>query len=215
VTWRRTSITLDLERELLGPGGVPERIRISARFDAEGGDPVPPTPEELREALDRLRTDLEGIAGSAPKVRGGTRPIEELVETYRPRQTELVELLREDGEISLPEAQLLHGYLAQIATAPAIDRPEAPGVPAPTDRPIAAVPLETDRSPTTPRPVVRLLEQYHIETLKQAGAVRARRQISFEEYMALKRHFSAAAPPDAARSTPEGGASEPHATGGG
>jgi hypothetical protein len=40
--------------------------------------------------------------------------------------------------------------------------------------------------------VPELLRTFQIETLRQAGAVRARRQISFEEYMALKRHFEAA-----------------------
>jgi hypothetical protein len=36
------------------------------------------------------------------------------------------------------------------------------------------------------------LRVYQINSLKQAGAVRARREISFSEYMALKRHFQEA-----------------------
>jgi hypothetical protein len=39
--------------------------------------------------------------------------------------------------------------------------------------------------------VEELLHTYQITSLRQAGAVRARRQISFDEYMSLKRHFAA------------------------
>ncbi|MCI4366223.1 MAG: hypothetical protein L3K08_00555 [Thermoplasmata archaeon] len=200
---RRTSITLGLEREVSNPEGPPERVRLSASFEVEDDGP---TSEELRAALDRLRGQLEEIAGGRSGVRAGTRALDELVETYRPRQSELVELLQEDGEISLPEAALLHTYLAQLAVRAEPMAGLPPGVPPPTDRPIAAMPLENDRTPSTPRSIPQLLGQYRIETLKQAGAVRARRQISFEEYMALKRHFSAAP------ATPEG-SSEPHAAG--
>jgi hypothetical protein len=104
----------------------------------------------------------------------------------------------------------LLGHLGKLPPGPA---PElAPGVPPPTDRPIAAMPLEADRTPSTPRPTGQLLDQYRIESLKQAGAVRARRQISFEEYMALKRHFSAQA---AGGAPTDGVPSESHPTGGG
>jgi hypothetical protein len=190
MTLRRTSLTLGLERDSAGPGGASERIRISATYDA-GEDPSSLGLEELRSALARLREELDGIAGG----RTGERPLDELVETYRPRQAELVDLLREEGEISGPEAERLQGYLAQLPAAAEPPRPMPSDLPPPTDRPIAAMPLENDRTPTTPRPVALLLDQYRIETLKQAGAVRARRQISFEEYMALKRHFSAAPVP--------------------
>jgi hypothetical protein len=192
VTLRRTSTSLGLEREVTGPGGAPERLRLSARFESGSPDDAPPNPEALREALDALRAEMDDLVGRPESARGGLRPLEELVETYRPRQAELVELLQEDGEISVPEAELLHSYLARAAAAPDEVRPPPPGVPPPTDRPIAAMPLEHDRSPSTPRPIAQLLEIYRIQTLKQAGAVRARRQISFEEYMALKRHFSVA-----------------------
>jgi hypothetical protein len=154
-----------------------------------------------------------GLAGPGPGTRTGTRPLEELVETYRPRQAELVDLLREDGEISAPEAELLNGYLARLGGAATPEDLLPAGIPPPTDRPIAAMPLEVDRAPVVPRPVGQLLDQYRIESLKQAGAVRARRQISFEEYMALKRHFSAASPPAPVPSPSEGDASESHATG--
>jgi hypothetical protein len=51
-----------------------------------------------------------------------------------------------------------------------------------------------DRTPSSPRPVDELVRTYRIESIKQAGAVRARRQISYEEYMALKRHFQSEPP---------------------
>ncbi|HTT26540.1 MAG TPA: hypothetical protein VMH90_06235 [Thermoplasmata archaeon] len=206
---RRTSITLTLEREVTGTDGAPERLRLGATFEvpAEG-----PNGEALREALTRLREEIGELAGAGPGPRGARRSLEELIETYRPRQAELVELLREDGEISAPEAELLQAHLAK-APATTGPSPSLPvGVPPPTDRPIAAMPLENDRAPSTPRPVAQLLEQYRITSLKQAGAVRARRQISFEEYMALKRHFGAEAPPPPPS---PGGTSEAHPSGGG
>ena len=140
------------------------------------------------------------------------RELTELVETYRPRQSELVDLLRDEGELTAVEHGRLREYLAAGTTrlpdrsfedAPASARsPASRDGPAPTMAPpLAAAPLESDRTPSTSRPVPVLLEQYQISSLKQAGAVRARRQISYEEYMALKRHFggpaAATAPPAA------------------
>jgi hypothetical protein len=51
------------------------------------------------------------------------------------------------------------------------------------------VPLAAEPKLPPARPVPELLRTFQIASLRQAGAVRARRQISFAEYMALKRHF--------------------------
>ena len=193
---RRRETELSLERPL-GPdgpsGGV---VRLSVRLDASPSGEAP-SPRELAEALDALKADLDALIGptlaALPAARSD-RELSELVETYRPRQRELVDLLRDEGEITATEHVRLVDYLsteghpsrAAAAAPPAVPRPE------PTfDQPIAAVPISVERPSATTRPVADLLRQYQIESLKQAGAVRARRQISFEEYMALKRHFSA------------------------
>lgn len=190
----RTEIVLAVEQEAALPGQPPRRLRLEARFAAGAR---PPTPSEIGEAIGRLDRELSeaaraaGFASTAP-VRAD-RPLAELVETYRPRQAELVELLLAEGEISATEAEGLRAYLGSPVAVGAPAVPPRDEVPV-TDRPIAAAPLENDRSTGRARTVPELLSTYRIESLRQAGAVRARRQISFEEYMALKRHFGPSEP---------------------
>jgi hypothetical protein len=187
VPLRRKEIELSLERPLDATNPSAGNARLSARYDVLTATP---THAELSEALDHLKADLDALVGvplaGAPGVRPD-RELPELVETYRPRRRELIDALRDDGELTRTEHERLAGYLAGIGATPAsIPVP----VPEPSfDRPIAAVPIAADRSPEAARPVEDLLREYQIASLKQAGAVRARREISFEEYMALKRHF--------------------------
>lgn len=188
----RRPVELTLERTLTDPnGGPPVVLRVSARWEPPDG--VAETGRLLADEIRSLRSELDAaVAAVAPLSVPMTRPdrtLEELVGTYRPRQPELLELLKEEGELSGREYELLRSHLV----APATGRPAPAAVPI-TERPIAAAPLETDRAPATPRPVEELLRTFQIISLKQAGAVRARRQISFEEYMALKRHFANAPP---------------------
>ncbi len=172
-------------------------VRLTARFEV-GDAGSPPTPAELAGALDALREDLDALVGppiAAAPIARPDRELTELVETYRPRQRELVDLLLADGEITSAEHHRLREYLALPSKeAPPADVAARP-VPILTDAPIAAVPLAVERTPTPGRPVPELLATYQIASLRQAGAVRARRQISFGEYMALKRHFEDAANP--------------------
>ena len=209
---KRTEIELSVERELSATPVEPAaRARLTARYVLASEGP-PPTAEELRRAFEELRGELTAAVGSAPPgeltLPRRERELAELVETSRPRQSELVELLREEGELTEREHRLLVEYLRETPARPP-PRREGPTGPAganpepapspPYSPPLAAAPLEVDRTPILPRPVPELLAAYQITSLKQAGAVRARRQISFEEYMALKRHFSSPAP-----SVPEG-----------
>ncbi|MCI4362835.1 MAG: hypothetical protein L3K13_00805 [Thermoplasmata archaeon] len=194
---RPAPVRLTVERELpaSGAAGV-ERVRLSREL--EPGEDGLLTPERVSAELASLRASLDGalrslgLAGAPPR----ERPLEELLETYRPRQGELVELLREDGEISELEYGSLRAYLGSGSGAGTVassgGAEASPFVRPVTERPIAAAPLEGDRTPSNPRAVSVLLETFRIASLKQAGAVRARRQISFDEYMALKRHFSRA-----------------------
>lgn len=183
---RRREVELTVERPL---AGFPEggRVRLSARFEPTGE--AGPTPKELGEALDRLRADLDALVGPPLAAAGIARPdreLSELVNAYRPRQRELVDLLRDEGEITPVEHARLAEYLS---TGTPASRAEPSARPSFEDQPIAAAPVLAERGGEGARPVPELLRTYQIETLKQAGAVRARRQISFSEYMALKRHF--------------------------
>ncbi len=205
-------IEVSLEQDLAGlRGRPPRRLRVSARWTAAPGTDLARARGELAV---RLQQELDALSvefgGAPPLALGGDRSLSELIETYHPRQVELVELLRDEGEISPSEHDLLRAYLERpgpIASAGPSPLGGGAGEPPVTERPIAAAPLAQDRTPTTPRPVNELLQLYRIESIKQAGAVRARRQISYEEYMSLKRHFQVTDP-----TSPPGSSSEPQAT---
>ena len=195
---RRTEIDLTVEREAVGDDGVARRYRLTARLSVEPPD-GPTPPEELRERFRALAEELDrSIPGGAIPVARVDRPLAELVETYRPRQRELLELLRDDHELTKGEFTQLRKYLDDRASGTPTEIPIV-------ERPIAAAPISVDRAPTVPRPVPELLRLYQIESLKQAGAVRGRRQISYEEFMALKRHFA----PSESSSASASGSSEP------
>lgn len=176
-------------------------IRLSIRVPAHE-DGSRPSPDELAKALQALESELEALIGEtgSPGLPARTdRELGELLLAYRPRQPELIELLRADGEITEAEYHRLRAHLES--------HPPMPPTPAPSKPPAAPAPARTEE-PARPggaaRPVEVLTRTYQIETLKQAGAVRSRREISFEEYMALKRHFEAAAARRAS-TPPEGG----------
>jgi hypothetical protein len=202
---RRREVELCVERPL-GPDRPGGTVRLSARFEvSEDGEG--PAPADLARELDRLTADLDALVGApiaAVPIGRAERDLTELVETYRPRQRELIDLLRDEGELTTAE----HARLVEYLTAAPEGRSREPAPPPTleTERLIATVPIEREipvapgraavTSPFAPakpgenaRPVPELLQTYQISNLRQAGAVRARRQISFGEYMALKRHF--------------------------
>lgn len=211
---RRTLLHLSVERDL--PGDDPDRptrVRLSADLEPPADGRALPS-EELAAAIRELRAELDAAVGPG----GAPRPdrsLPELVQTYRPRQAELIELLHDEGELSDGEHAALREYLAAggsggpaLPGSPAFERASDVGtsplvrgdataatIPAPAERPLAAAPLAHESAPGVARSIPELLSKFQIATLKQAGAVRARRQISFEEYMALKRHFEASARP--------------------
>lgn len=193
---RAREFELSVEREILDTSGVSRRVRLTSHFLLPDGASAP-TPAEYAEAIRELDRELEaaraqaGFRGPAPRV---DRSRTELLETYRPRQAELVDALLADGEISEGEAEMLRSALPTPRAGPRSEAPTKPTLVPETDRPLAAMPLSNDRAPTVARPVTELLATFQIATLKQAGAIRARRQISYDEYMALKRHFGASDP---------------------
>jgi hypothetical protein len=189
---RRREVELSVERPL-GPGPDPEGVvRLTARFDT---DPSGARPDlgELKSALEELVRDLDALVGPAPPVAArAERGLAELVETYRPRQRELIDLLHDEGELTDREHALLATHLPSTPVPPvARTPPPAPAAATPpeAERPRAVPVPPPERGLPAARPVPELLRLYQIGSLRQAGAVRARRQISFAEYMALKRHF--------------------------
>jgi hypothetical protein len=186
VSLRRTEIELTVERALpLDPAGPARVARMAMRF-AIPPDADSPADAELAEAFAELIAQLDRALALLPNSRIRTdRELSELIDTYRPRQPELIDLLRDEGELTTHEHELLQAHLR---TTPR----EGNAAPTPLARaPIAALPVSNDRTTATPRAIPDLLAEYQITSLKQAGAVRARRQISYDEYMALKRHFTA------------------------
>lgn len=187
---RRRELELSVERPVgpVGPAGTVARLTV--KFET-GTDGAGPSPVELKSALEQLLADLDAVVGvplaGAPAGRPD-REVTELVETYRPRQRELIDVLLADGELTIGEHRRLSEYLA-LRTKEPMESPAArPGLPAGAAS-LAAVPIAADRATEPVRPVAELLATYEITSLRQAGLVRARRQISFGEYMALKRHF--------------------------
>ncbi len=187
---RRREIELAVERSL-GPVPAPGAVvRLTARFEV-GEDGQGPTTRELAAELDALKADLDALVGpplAAVPIARDDRELTELVETYRPRQRDLIDLLLADGEITPGEHRRLSEYLALRPKEASATAPARPGLPV-SEAPLAAVPIVAERSTEPIRPIAELLATYQISSLRQAGAVRARRQISFAEYMALKRHF--------------------------
>jgi len=204
VAARRRHLELSVERPLGARGPAGSVARLTTRFEVDANGDGPP-PAELGRALDELLQDLEGLLGPSVAeipVARSDRGLEELVETYRPRQRELVDLLLADGEITPVEHARLLGRLGSVAAAsPPLAAPPV-REPALGETPIAAVPLSAEPKLPPSRPVPELLRTFQITSLRQAGAVRARRQISFAEYMALKRHFESEAPADGAKGVP-------------
>ncbi|HTP56197.1 MAG TPA: hypothetical protein VML53_06010 [Thermoplasmata archaeon] len=187
---RRREFELSVERPL-GPAGPAGGVaRLTVRWDAAADGGTVAT-AELRAEYDRMAAELEALVGAPlaalPAARTD-RDVTELVETYRPRQRDLVDLLLSDGEITSVEHDRLVEHLS--GARPPAKAPAPP--PAAADAPIAAAPVASEGALPPARPVAELLRTYQIASLKQAGAVRARRQISFAEYMALKRHFETA-----------------------
>jgi len=189
VTSRPREIELSVERPLGPEGSAAGVARLTARFEM-GAEGTGPTPSELATTLEGLKADLDALVGlpiAGVGIPRADRDLPELVETYRPRQRELVDLLRDEGELTPGEHARLRAHLAAQGVEPAPTPAPAPDRLA--DRPIAAVPIAADRPAEPTRPVADLLREFQIGSLRQAGAVRARRQITFSEYMALKRHF--------------------------
>jgi len=196
VSVRRREVELTVERPLRPDLPSAGAVRLSAKFEV-AADGAGPDHAALARALDELQADLDGLIGpllaAAPATRID-RDLTELVGTYRPRQRELIDLLLGEGELTAGEHARLVDYLsAPPAPAEAVAAPPE----RPVETPLAALPAVVARPEAEGRPVAELLRLYQITSLKQAGAVRGRREISFSEYMALKRHFQEAEARDA------------------
>ncbi|HKV90888.1 MAG TPA: hypothetical protein VJQ43_06840, partial [Thermoplasmata archaeon] len=94
MTLERTEVELSVEQDAAPPGQAPRRLRLTARFRVGARTPSPAELGEAVAALDRDLAEAAKAAGFVPSAPPRSdRPVSELVETYRPRQPELIELL--------------------------------------------------------------------------------------------------------------------------
>jgi hypothetical protein len=175
-------VTLTLEVEVPGEEGrPPRRLSLSTVLPPPAG--AEDRQGEVREAMERLRDYLRTAEGVLLPPGSGTRAdrtLEELLETYHPRDAKLLETLLWDGELTPGEHQLLLGALA-----PAEGSAPAPG------------PAGRGKVAASPRPPDVLVRELGLKDLKDANRARFRRLISYDEWTALKRHFEEAPPSSA------------------
>ncbi len=176
-------VTLTLEMEVPGEEGhPPRRLSLSTVLPSPAGPEERQT--EVREAVERLRDCLRTAGevllppGSGPRA---DRALEELMETYHPRDAKLLETLLWDGELTPGEHQLLVGAIPSAPEGSGAS-PEAPG---------------RGKLPASPRPADVLVRELELKDLKDANRARFRRLISFDEWTSLKRHFERAPSPSA------------------
>ncbi len=182
-------VTLTLEMELPGEEGhPPRRLSLSTVLPSPVGSEE--RQAEVRSAVERLRECLRTAEGALlPPGTGprADRTLEELMETYHPRDPKLLETLLWDGELTPGEHQVLSGALASA--------PEGGG-PA------------RGKLPASPRPPDVLVRELGLKDLKDANRARFRRLISYDEWTSLKRHFERsppASPPAPGSGTPVNG----------
>ncbi len=160
---KRVGLELSVERATPSTDGrAPSIARLSVRFELNPADSRPSV-DELHDALAELDRDLgEAVARlSRGSSQSADRPLAELIETYHPRQVELIELLRSDGELSDGEATALRRHLSP-PVASAGEPPARLGTSVDThpSRPIegGAASID-DRIPPNPRSVEDLLDR--------------------------------------------------------
>ena len=171
----RAPVTLTLSVEVPDGERPPRRLAVSTTLKPQGETAAPP---EVREALERLKGWLDEGERLLLGAGAGAKPdrsLEELVETYHPRDARLLDSLLWDGEISPTEHDLLLTTLRPV---------EPPKVPAPAGL------QGSDRSGGAPRPPEGLVAELGLKDLKDANRARFRRLISYDEWVALKAYFA-------------------------
>ncbi len=202
---RRKDVTVSLEQEVpSGEGEAPRRIRVTMTL--EPGEDGKVAPAETAEAIQTLSSVLESSASSLALASGGTtgprpdRSLSELVESYRPRDLQLLDALLWEGEITPTEHEMLRSQLpkpgAVAAKVPLPSKEVAPSpppspTPAPTSPPTAARPAASATGTARPsaRSVDQLLRELAIQDLRDVNRARGRELISYDEWAALKAHF--------------------------
>lgn len=195
MTAPRNELTISLEEEVPASGeGAPRRLRLSSTLHAPEGKEI--SAEEVREAVRLLEMQMaharQGTGGSGP-AEGAPRPdrpLDELVETYRPRSLELIDALLWEGEVTPTEHEALKAGLGKTP-APKPSRPPASVAPT-TSRPAAPPPSAGEAAPARfgpPRPTDTLVKELDLKNIRDVNVARAKRLISFDEWSALKAHF--------------------------
>ena len=181
------------EEEVPGMGtDPPRRVRVSLRLQppAEGSlgpADIQSAAEELKAHLATLRSALVGAGSEGlPVIPHPDRPLEELLETYRPRSEGLVDALLWEGQLTPTEHSALKEHLSR-APLPPSPKPQAPPAPSPPPPPPAS------RTVERPRPAGRspeeILRQLNLRDLKDVNRARARELVTYDEWIALKKYL--------------------------
>ncbi|MDE1820140.1 MAG: hypothetical protein KGJ23_07650 [Euryarchaeota archaeon] len=189
-------ITVSVEEEALPAGDTPAR-RVHLAMTLQPAEGAEVTTEEVQAAVKLLSHHLEsaiatlsegGPSGAGPRP---DRPLPDLLETYRPRNLELVDALLWEGELTPTEHQVLQ---AAVRTPPErASKGPPPKTAPPPEAPLATIAPSASSSQgparTSPRSVDALLRELDLKDMRDANRARGRRMISYEEWAALKSHF--------------------------
>ncbi len=118
----RRPIELTLERTVTPAGSpTPITVRVSTTWDpAAASDASGALAEEMARLGEQLDAAVALVAPDAVR-RRPDRTVPELVDAYHPRQPELVDLLRDEGELTPGEHAALRAHLEPTPAPPSFD----------------------------------------------------------------------------------------------
>ena len=187
----KVPLEVSVEEEVPGMGtDPPRRVRVSLLLQppAEGSlgpADIQKAAEELKAHLATLRSALAGAGSEGlPGLPHPDRPLEELLETYRPRSEGLVDALLWEGQLTPTEHSSLKEHLSRTSIPPP-PKPQAP--PLPTSPPPASRTVERPRA--VGRPPEEILRQLNLRDLKDVNRARARELVTYDEWIALKKYL--------------------------
>jgi hypothetical protein len=174
MTVKQKEVVICLEGEVFRGGDVaPWKLKLSTTIEPDEGGKV--TERDIMDATENLRNILSSALRSAgtsesavavptPTV-GPPRSLEVLNQVYTPRSVEHVDALMWEGQITAAEHSLLVSSMRGKSTP---------------SQPVSR----------RQRGIEEMVRELRIESLRDANMARAKEQVSYEEWTALKRHFS-------------------------
>jgi hypothetical protein len=174
MTAHQKEVVIGLEGEVFRGGNAsPWKLKLSTTIVPDAGGSV--TEKDVLVATEDLRNILaaalknagttEMDEGAVASSSGPPRSIEVLNQVYTPRSSEHVDALLWEGQITAAEHSLMMSSIRGTSSPPSSGQ-------------------------RFQRSIEELVKEFHIESLKDANFARAKELISYEEWTALKRHFS-------------------------